>query len=635
MTNRLFTPFQPSIHGFHFNNQFTNLGGVAGGGRCGGMAFGGMDYFHAGLPVPFCRLSDFSPSTVPPDGTPLAEYISERLGDSFNSAGITFGIWTAAFDDAVAEWTREQATNLKSLLENSPVVLGLVGSDWAWELGDSHQVVAYGYEEDQGFLRIFIWDNNTPDGDEVTLSLSMDNLEPVLEETPRSDGTTSIGHWRGFFVESYNPKVPTYRDLVMTKALEPSTFTPRGDAPFTVRYTVTNQGVYPATASYSLAWTGPGGNALEYLLPPGSLVTLAPGQSYEYVVSLTFPQIAGPHRLTPAAVPNGGMGRIPFFEAATVIVDAKYAILLQPRCKVIRQLTRAGASGLEGAYEVRLQAGIQNLTPPVTTDWVVDGGALTASGNPVTLIVLVGSAPGPYRYDHPAAVTASAIDGNATMAFHILLPNDRILEPMFVSPLSKSDNEEPFSRVQSTATRLIVTARTFYSQLLVRLQGGGVFGPLANVQWSPTPIQDLGDGSAVFAMPPRNPSQSLGDGFGPSPFGFIDVTAQCTDAIGQPIIATARIMPYMISQWNKELPPLVRKFLPLWWIWDVQRENPIIHIGDQEVRATTNGLIVAGKKISLAPTGKRNVVKATTGLPLRRTIIQARWVVPDWTSGSL
>lgn len=292
--------------------------------------------------IPFCRSSDFGASTVPPEGTPLAQYITDRLMDSFSAAGGTFVDWTAAFDDTVAEWTREQATNLKGLLASSPVVLGLVGSDWVWELGDSHQVVAYGYEEDQGYLRVFIWDNNLPDADEVTLSLSMAGREPVLEEAP---GYTK--HWRGFFVESYMPKVPTYRDLVVTKVLEPSTSTPRGDAPFTVRYTVTNQGVYPATASYSLAWTGPGGNALEYLLPPGALVTLAPGESYEHVVSLTFPQIAGPHRLTPAAVPVGRKGRIPFFDAAPVIVDAKWAIVLEPRCEVIRQLTRAGARGLE------------------------------------------------------------------------------------------------------------------------------------------------------------------------------------------------------------------------------------------------------------------------------------------------
>ena len=622
MTNRVFTAFRPSIHGFHFNNKFTNLGGVAGGGRCGGMAFAGIDYFRAGLPIPFCRSSNFGSSTVPSDGTPLAQYIWDRLMDSFSAEGDTFVKWTEAFDDTVAEWTRNEATKLMGLLASGPVVLGLVGSDWVWELGDSHVVVAYGYEEDQGHLRVFIWDNNLPDADEVILSLSMAGREPVLYTYV--DGTPYTKHWRGFFVESYTPQAPTYRDLVVTKALVLSTTPfarnqPRVGLTCIARYTVMNQGAYPATAHYSLAWTGPGGNTLEDLLPPGAEVWLSPGQSYEHVVYVTFP-IAGPHQLTPAAVPVGGNGRIPFFDAAPVIVDAKGAIVLEPRYEVIRQLTRAGAHGLEGAYEVRLQAGIQNLASPITTAWTVDSGtpgALAANGNPATLIVPVGSTPGSYQYDHPAYVTVSASDGTESKAFHVLLPNDRTLARIFASPLSKSVGSEPFSQVQCTGNRLVVKGRTFYSQLLVKLQGGGVFGPLANVHWSPTPLQDFGDGSAVFAMPPQNPAQPLGDGYGPSPFGWLDVTAQCTDAIGQPIIVTARIMPYLVSQWSKKLPILIRKFLPPGWVWDVQWENPVVRVGDQMVHATPKGLVVAGQKLSLAPTGKDNVVNVTTGLPLR------------------
>lgn len=203
MIKRVFTKFRPSIHGLHFSNDFSNLNGLT-RGRCGGMAFAGMDYFNARLPVPFCRSSDFYPSTVPPDSTPLAQYIWDRMMDSFYAEGATFVSWTAASDADVARWTREQATKLMGLLSNGPVVLGLVGPYWFWNVGQSHQVVAYGYEQDQDYLRIFIWDNNYPDDDNVTLSLSMADREQVFEHV--KDANTQS--WRGFFVEKYVPKMP-------------------------------------------------------------------------------------------------------------------------------------------------------------------------------------------------------------------------------------------------------------------------------------------------------------------------------------------------------------------------------------------------------------------------------------------
>jgi hypothetical protein len=67
-------------------------------------------------------------------------------------------------------------------------------------IGDNHQVIAFGYEQDRGSGRttVQIYDNNTP-GRTVTLT----------SEAGQPDWTASNGHvWRGFFVQDYTPKRP-------------------------------------------------------------------------------------------------------------------------------------------------------------------------------------------------------------------------------------------------------------------------------------------------------------------------------------------------------------------------------------------------------------------------------------------
>lgn len=71
------TRFLPSIHGFHFPNDFINyVGPITTSGRCGGMAFCSLDYFYAGQSAPNIRVVDFGlhadsgpAATVWPDGT--------------------------------------------------------------------------------------------------------------------------------------------------------------------------------------------------------------------------------------------------------------------------------------------------------------------------------------------------------------------------------------------------------------------------------------------------------------------------------------------------------------------------------------------------------------------------------------
>ena len=67
-------------------------------------------------------------------------------------------------------------------------------------IGDNHQVVAYGYEQDRatGRTTVLIYDNNTP-RKAVTLTSDAD----------QHDWTASNGHsWRGFFLQDYTPRRP-------------------------------------------------------------------------------------------------------------------------------------------------------------------------------------------------------------------------------------------------------------------------------------------------------------------------------------------------------------------------------------------------------------------------------------------
>jgi hypothetical protein len=209
------TPFTPQVHGFHFDNDFVNrVIAIPNGpqittlGRCGGMAFAALDYYFAGTAVPPFRGSDFPGTGVPPDGHPLADYIMARLLDSFILNGATFVSWTQAADHptlvrgpGVPRMTKlNQIPQLRRHLdEGTPVALGLVraGPDDALltNIGDNHQVVAYGYDCDGATIDICIYDNNYHDQERV-ISTDVGDL-----------GSYTSG-WRGFFVERYVGAAP-------------------------------------------------------------------------------------------------------------------------------------------------------------------------------------------------------------------------------------------------------------------------------------------------------------------------------------------------------------------------------------------------------------------------------------------
>jgi hypothetical protein len=205
------TGFTPQQHGFHFDNDFVNnvanlpgFGNIQTRGRCGGMAYAALDFYFAGIPVP-------SDTTLPPDGSPLADYIYRRLMDSFvTPSAVQFVSWTLHADHGtwffkgVTRWTKEdQIPRLRGFIDaGQPVALGLVGATDLGDVGNkNHQVVAYGYDVDEPTqaIRIYIYDNNSHD-QEVVVSTDPGN--------PHVDASNRGEPWRGLFVQSYAPVSP-------------------------------------------------------------------------------------------------------------------------------------------------------------------------------------------------------------------------------------------------------------------------------------------------------------------------------------------------------------------------------------------------------------------------------------------
>lgn len=204
--------FWPATHGFAFPNDFSNKVSIVGipitetQGRCGGMAFAGLDYWHNRLSIP-------ADGSLPADGTPLADYIFWRLIDSIRDNWPMFFHFMRTPDHptlingiGVARATREEELpKLTALLDQGvPQPLGLVQSRGITEFGDDHQVVAFGYETLGTETVVHIWDNNYPS---VESSLRFTTLD---DPNDRAVHHSNGNDWRGFFVERYSPQTPWF-----------------------------------------------------------------------------------------------------------------------------------------------------------------------------------------------------------------------------------------------------------------------------------------------------------------------------------------------------------------------------------------------------------------------------------------
>jgi hypothetical protein len=176
--------FLPSTSGFQFSNSWphqpvlmipfltTHLAiGNAANGLCGGMAFAVRDFFEESLPIPRAAVN-------PALRTPLYDYFVRRLFDSFDIPGGVwhFISWQLPTKDQFKDTVQDEWPKIKRALDaGSLVALGLIRtrSFWPGRLGKNHQVLTYGYDEDEsGHVTLRICDPNNPRNDDVTLGFS-------------------------------------------------------------------------------------------------------------------------------------------------------------------------------------------------------------------------------------------------------------------------------------------------------------------------------------------------------------------------------------------------------------------------------------------------------------------------------
>ena len=232
---QVMTTYSPQLYAFRFPNAFVNRiwsGRIPPGigrkieltsaGRCGGMAFASLDFYHLETQVPPVSPKDFAPALVPADGHPLADYIFTRQLHSMLTtvAGLRDGLrylrWSGYPAATIATKTQlEERKVIQSLDRGQPVVLGLIKatSKRLRAQGVNHQVVCYGYRCDAaGHHEFLVYDPNDP------FPASETNHQPGLLR--RNDDGDHSGfayqerlsnrsdRWRGFFVVDYRPRQP-------------------------------------------------------------------------------------------------------------------------------------------------------------------------------------------------------------------------------------------------------------------------------------------------------------------------------------------------------------------------------------------------------------------------------------------
>ena len=241
------TNYSPQQYAFRFPNAFVNhiwsgripplIGRkvqLSTAGRCGGMAFASLDFYHLKTPVPPLSSEDFSPSLVPADGHPLADYIYTRQLHSMLTTvrglrdGGRYIRWSGYSAATIAAKTRlEEHKVIRSLDRGQPVVLGLIKatSTRLKAQGVNHQVVCYGYRIDaSGGLEFIVYDPNDP------FRSCPDEHRPGILRKIDGVGHSGFGYqerlsnrtdrWRGFFVTGYRPRQPDAAVIHASKAGE-------------------------------------------------------------------------------------------------------------------------------------------------------------------------------------------------------------------------------------------------------------------------------------------------------------------------------------------------------------------------------------------------------------------------------
>ncbi|ELZ09439.1 hypothetical protein C479_11495 [Halovivax asiaticus JCM 14624] len=204
-------------------------------GMCGGMVLAVRDYFEHGVTPWSDDLVARSPPNSPVHGdqpaedTRLFNFLSERLFDSFvpgDGNALGAGIYQTLMNSANTkkwgqvkksrnevmrdEWENEIKPTLDS---NTLCPLGLIHVDTHGnplktgfnQIGNNHQVLAYGYTRSGDTIEIYVYDPNYPDDNEMRIQFTKkDDLGNWFE--PSYVGSSKPLY--GFFAAPYSRKTP-------------------------------------------------------------------------------------------------------------------------------------------------------------------------------------------------------------------------------------------------------------------------------------------------------------------------------------------------------------------------------------------------------------------------------------------
>ena len=232
MDTSSWTSFRSGLHGFHFQNDFSDrkyklpgVGSFSLAGLCGGMCFAALDYAYQRKPIPAIK-------ETPLEG-PLFDHLlscqlrtlnvglpgDEVLQKTFewmNSPNVPHHLFSP---HSLRHRTRQEWPVIKSFLDSRhPITLMLIRARGV-ELTNNHQVLAYQYQRDaDGVVTLKVYDPNLPCRDDVTIQ-----SHPVsLGEANSSSGTQAVlglqsiqkvggesyRMVRGFFAMPYIPVKP-------------------------------------------------------------------------------------------------------------------------------------------------------------------------------------------------------------------------------------------------------------------------------------------------------------------------------------------------------------------------------------------------------------------------------------------
>ncbi len=170
-------------------------------GLCGGMCFGALDHFHAGVSIP-------SRETVPGVETALYDYLWDRQLDSLSLPMGVMKIFEWMLREDKDVWQRIARSEFPKLRrrinKGNPAVLALIRVGGIDDPTQNHQVVAHSYDFDETTkqLEINLYDPNHP-GQEPRLSMNLARPSSGINLTQSSGETL-----RGFFVIKYKPETP-------------------------------------------------------------------------------------------------------------------------------------------------------------------------------------------------------------------------------------------------------------------------------------------------------------------------------------------------------------------------------------------------------------------------------------------